>query len=201
METNARARKGPLIPSDYEILTASELLDHGLATFPTASIVVDRRVFGEDYKYASAMSEKHMASFFIKLLPSLDAGAIYLNDELSVYRTEVSGSWSKRVASDRRYKLSQYFRTDSGLEKVSQILEEGETSASLRRFRVKRRQEFAISDLPLSLLPLWGVPMLPSDYLWLARIQIRKLIRRLLALGSSSSKAIWGSVLVLLFSR
>jgi glycosyltransferase involved in cell wall biosynthesis len=80
------------------IFTTAEIIRGWGANFiPTASIVLTSEVIPRIISFFSISKRPPFGDYYIQILGSEDGGALYLNDVMSVYRKNVSGSYSDRL--------------------------------------------------------------------------------------------------------
>lgn len=83
------------------VMPAEEVILNGGGYMPTASLIFKREILEElpDWFYRFPFGD-----YFIQCIASLNAGALYINRVMSVYRVNVPGSWS--VNNSYRSKLN-----------------------------------------------------------------------------------------------
>lgn len=82
-----------------KIFSLEEVIMGGGGFMPTASIVLKKSATGKIETFFSSIEDVPIGDVFIQILGAESAGALYLPDVMSVYRRNVVGSWSHRVAN------------------------------------------------------------------------------------------------------
>lgn len=110
-----------------------EVILGGGGFMPTPSVVVNRRVIETlpDWFFEAPASD-----YFLQILGSLNGGALYLNETMAVYRTNVKGSWTDRIKNPD-YRLEFYTRQLATLK-----LADSYTKKYSYEFKIVRRSFF-----------------------------------------------------------
>lgn len=92
---------------DHEtILSASEVIDRGIAFMPTCSLCVKAQFFCR--KENIDFFRKHGGSFLVKFLPSINGGALYINHVFSAYRASSIGSWTQTARENPEFAVRSF---------------------------------------------------------------------------------------------
>lgn len=103
-----------------KIFSTSEVISGGGELCPTASIIIRKEA-------ASLIVESEMlelaptGDYFIQIFASLHGGALYIDKVMSVYRQEVTGSWSSSMKNLEQKKIF-YEKMILFLEQLNQYL-------------------------------------------------------------------------------
>jgi glycosyltransferase involved in cell wall biosynthesis len=82
------------------VMPAEEVILNGGGYMPTASLMVKRKVLEELPHW---FSQVPFGDYFIQCLASFNAGALYINNVMSVYRVNVLGSWSANNSDKNKF--------------------------------------------------------------------------------------------------
>jgi glycosyltransferase involved in cell wall biosynthesis len=74
----------------------------------TGSIVLNRLVLPRIISFLDIAKDAPVGDMYMQILGAEHGGALYLSDVMSVYRSEVPGSWSERVYKDRNFWASNF---------------------------------------------------------------------------------------------
>lgn len=85
---------GSLDPSKDKVFTLLEMVCFSQYAMPTASILIRRCVNGALQDWMGA-TPPPIGDTFIRIFGARNGGAYYINKPMSVYRTEMDGSWSE----------------------------------------------------------------------------------------------------------
>jgi glycosyltransferase involved in cell wall biosynthesis len=95
------SEKTTIFPIEKVILGGGEFMH-------TGSIVLNRLVLPRIISFFDIAKDAPIGDLYLQILGAEHGGALYLSDVMSVYRSEVPGSWSERVNNDRNYLASVF---------------------------------------------------------------------------------------------
>lgn len=84
------------------VMPAEQVILNGGGYMPTASLMITRKIL-EDLPHW--FYEAPVGDYFIQCLASFNAGALYINNVMSIYRANIPGSWS--VNNSYKNKLNE----------------------------------------------------------------------------------------------
>lgn len=108
-----------IYPVKPSIIKASAVIVGNGDYIPTASIVVRRNMLINIPDWFDACP---VGDYFIQVLASHPAGAIFIPREMSVYRTKTSDSWTSTTYADPARAAKFYYKMRSSLEILNQHL-------------------------------------------------------------------------------
>jgi len=82
------------------VLPAEKIIRNAGSYMPTASLMFKRKTF-EDLPYW--FYQVPVGDYFLQCLASINAGALYINRAMSVYRSNVPGSWTVNVTHNYKF--------------------------------------------------------------------------------------------------
>lgn len=74
----------------------------------TGSIVINRLAIPRIISFFDLAKEAPVGDYYMQILGAEHGGVLYLSDIMSVYRSGIPGSWSKKVNSDPTHLASWY---------------------------------------------------------------------------------------------
>lgn len=90
-----------------KIFTIEEVILGGGEFMPTNSIIINKSVIPRIISFFQIAKDAPVADYYTQILGAENRGALYLTDIMSVYRMEVSNSWSKRFKKSSKSDNSQ----------------------------------------------------------------------------------------------
>lgn len=129
-----------------KVFSASEVILGSAGFCPTSSLIMSKNIFDTlpDWFYNLLSGD-----YFLQIFGALNAGAIYINRVMSVYRIKSVGSWTNRVESDPEFAYDYFV-------KILKTLEEADIYTKNKYHRefntIKRKASFLMCRTPL--LPL-----------------------------------------------
>ena len=94
---------------DKKIVSGKEVIRGGAAFVPTASILIKRETIN-DMPILGGNSS--LGSYLVKICGSINAGSLYLNKFMSVYRYMAVGSWNERMGNDLDKQIAHILSTE-----------------------------------------------------------------------------------------
>lgn len=92
--------------ADRDCLVSTEdIITRPHGAIPTASCVITNRAAQELMRFRAEVCGVRVGDVVLQILASLPGGALYLAEEMSVYRYKTPGSWSSRQADDCANKM------------------------------------------------------------------------------------------------
>lgn len=99
-----------------KVFSAREVILGGAGFCPTASLIINKTIF---QSIPSWFLEAPVGDYFLQILASLNGGALYLNEVMSVYRIGSAGSWSSRIEKDENYAQNYFLKILKSIEDIS----------------------------------------------------------------------------------
>ena len=97
------------------IFNISEVILGGGYFMPTESLVLNRKVIENLPEW---FLEAPVGDYFLQILGSMNGGALYLNEPMSVHRTNLRGNWTDRNRNEKSY-LDWYLRIINTIDQVN----------------------------------------------------------------------------------
>ncbi len=105
---------------DHEtILSASEVIDRGIAFMPTCSLCVKAQFFSR--KENIDFFRKHAGSFFTKFLPAVNGGALYINSVMAARRASSIGSWTQRARENSAFAVESHLQFNDACDTINRM--------------------------------------------------------------------------------
>ena len=90
------------------IFSTEKVIMGGGGFMHTGSVVINRLAISRIISFFDLAKEAPVGDYYMQILGAEHGGALYLSDIMSVYRSGVPGSWSRRVNSDPNHLASWY---------------------------------------------------------------------------------------------
>lgn len=82
------------------VITTEEVIVKKHGAIPTASCVAKIEAIRRFTEFACARPYLTLGDIYLQIISSLNGGALYINDPMSLYRARTEGSWTWRAESD-----------------------------------------------------------------------------------------------------
>lgn len=90
------------------IFPAEKVILGGGGFMHTGSIMLNRLVIPRIISFFNIAKEARSGDYYLQVLGAEHGGALYLSDVMSVYRSEVPGSWTARMRNDQNFWASHF---------------------------------------------------------------------------------------------
>ena len=101
------------------ILPVSEVLSRGLSFMPSCALCIKSDFF--NCKANHDFIRKYSFSWMLKFLPSVEGGALYINNISATYRVCSLGSWTQRAKENPLIAVRSYQRFSDGFDIANKI--------------------------------------------------------------------------------
>lgn len=87
------------------VVPIEEVIQKKYGTLPTASCVVDTDAVRRFSEFVRARSYLTLGDIYMQIISSLNGGALYINEPMSIYRARTEGSWTWRAEQDAAFRV------------------------------------------------------------------------------------------------
>jgi len=118
---NDRIRNYGDYGSKKKIIKCKEVILKGGGFMPMASIMIRRRMIDDIRKKDSLFLMQNMTHFFYQIMGAYQGGALYLPNNMSVYRSMHEGSWSYKASINSTFQLNAVEKFIESVVKANNI--------------------------------------------------------------------------------
>lgn len=101
------------------IISAKEILNRKIAFMPTCSLMVRSDFFRNSANKKFLLN--HGSSFFLKFLPSIEGGSLYINEVMASYRVASLGSYTSRSKKSFSFAINSSVKLHKAYDAANQL--------------------------------------------------------------------------------
>lgn len=87
------------------LVTTEDIVTRSHGSIPTASCVITKRAAEELMRFRAEVCGVRVGDVVVQILSSFSGGALYLDEQMSIYRYKTPGSWSSCQANNAENKM------------------------------------------------------------------------------------------------
>lgn len=131
-----------MLYGNSKIISPDEMLERGTGFMPTCCVVVKKTALYNE-KTADFL-EEYCYAFFMKFLPAVEGGCLYIEEIMAVRRYMCEGSYTKKAASNIGFALEWILDVNRGFDLCNKMTE-FRFSEKIKRIQSKRLFTFLIA--------------------------------------------------------